>query len=88
MAQMHKRHMKMVQRMIAMLKAEPDYETIDEVRILNDGGGTGTWVVAIKPHGKKIRAAHFSIRSIFAEPDRVHPAEYFDLNYEGTEFIG
>ena len=87
MAQMTVRHMKMVQRCIAMLKSESDYESIDEIRILNDGGGTGTWHVAIKPHGKKIRAANFSMSSIYAQPERVAPDEYYDVSENKEDFV-
>lgn len=87
MATMTKRHMKMIQRMLAMMKSESDYELIDEIRILNDGGGTGTWHVAIKPAGKRVRAANFPMLSIFAEPERVDPDEYYNLQEGEKDFV-
>lgn len=83
---MIRRHIKMFQRMLAMMKVESDYDQIDEIRILNDGGGTGTWHIVIHVHGRTIKAANFPMRSIFAEPERLQPDKYYDLSENKKEF--
>ena len=83
---MIRRHIKMFQRMLAMMKVESDYHQIDEIRILNDGGGTGTWHIAIQVHGRTIKAANFPTGSIFAEPERLKADEYYEVSYDKKEF--
>lgn len=86
MAVMNARHRKMAARILAMLKAEPDYEKIDEIRILNDGGGTGAWHIALKVHGKTIKAVNISMRSVYAEAEHLPPDEYYDTSHDKREF--
>ena len=86
MSVMNARHRKMVARILAMMKAEPDYESIDEIRILNDGAGTGAWHIALKIHGKEVKAVNISMRSIYSEPERLPPDLYYDLSEDKKEF--
>jgi hypothetical protein len=87
MARMQKRYQKMFRRIIAIMATEPDYEMIDEIRILNDGGGTGTWHVSIKPAGKKIRGANIAMRDpLFDVVELTEPDEYYIIDEGNKEY--
>jgi hypothetical protein len=75
---MNKRHTDLARRIVALMKVEPDFELINSIRIVNDGGGTGTFGVRIDVHGKKPKAVSVSMHLPSAEAEDIPADTYWD----------
>lgn len=75
---MKKRHKDLARRIVSLMQCEPDYESINEIRIINDGGGTGTWGVVIKEARKDPQACAVSMYMPEAQAEAIPLHTYWD----------
>ena len=75
---MKKQHKDLARRIVSLLKCEGDFESIDEIRIINDGGGTGCMHVLVREYKKKPAACSVSMHMPSTPAFEIDPVDYWE----------